>query len=109
MVALVAALVLAVVPRDAVFSTGDEPPRAPAPEVRARPASDDDRLRVAALMARQDELVLTHRGDLAREDFAADFSGTDWGCCTADELLARWDDYLHAHEDGAQIRSEVQD
>lgn len=101
------ALVLAV--RDATFVVADEPQGAPAPEVRALPASDDDRLRVAALMARQDELVLAHRGDLARADFAADFVGTDWGGCTAEELLARWDDYLHAHEDGAQIRSEIQD
>jgi len=103
-----AALALSVIPRDSCYAPGDEP-QAAAPEVHALPASDDDRLRVAALMARQDELVLSHRGDLARADFIEDFTGSDWGCCTAEELLARWDDFLHDHEEGAQIRSDVQD
>ncbi len=109
MVDLLAAFALAVAARDSCLVYAEEPQGAAAPEVRALPASEDDRTRVAALMARQDELVLAHRGDLARADFTDDFTAPDWGCFCRDELLDRWDDYLHAHDDGAQVRSEVQD
>jgi len=110
MAGLLAVLALCAALRDSCLPPGDEPQQAAAPqEVRAEPASAEDRARVAALMARQDELVLSHRGDLARADFTEDFAATDWDCCTCEELLDRWDDYLHAHEDGAQIHSEIQD
>jgi hypothetical protein len=85
----------------------DEPQGGAAPDVHAVAPSDDDKKRVAELLARQDRLVLEHRGDLARADFAEDFHSPDWMCDSSKELLDRWDDYLHDHKDAA-IRSEVE-
>ena len=86
----------------------EDPQAAAAPELRALPASDADRKRVAELMKRQDHCVLEHRGDLARADFTDDFFSPDWNCDSSKELLDRWDDYLHDHHD-ASICSEIGD
>lgn len=84
----------------------DEPQGGGAGDVHVVEPSDADRKRVGELIARQDRLLLEHRGDLALADFAEDFHATDWMCDSAKELLDRWDDYLHDHRD-AKVRSEI--
>jgi hypothetical protein len=70
------------------------------------PASAKDLERVAALLHRQDDCILTHRADLAKEDFEASFVSPDLHCESGQELLDRWDDFLHAHRD-AKLESVV--
>jgi hypothetical protein len=109
MLTLVAALVSAALPCDHSLALGLGEPQVGAPaEVHAVAADAADRARVAELMARQDQLVLAHRGDLAAKDFTESFCACDWNCDSSRELLDRWDDYLHDHDD-ATIHTEIHD
>ena len=65
------------------------------------PAGPEDVERVAELFARQDDAILSHRGDLACEDFDESFSSADFQCDSGGQMLGRWDSFLRDHSEAA--------
>lgn len=75
-------------------------PQVAAPAVR-KAATAGDEQRVRELLARQDRCILDHRADLAKQDFDESYSSADLHCDSGEELLDRWDDYVHMHQEAA--------
>ncbi len=63
------------------------------------PASASDVARLAELLKRQDELILAHRVDLAQQDFEEGYASNDLHCDSSEQLLGRFDGFLHDHKE----------
>lgn len=98
MVVALAAVVLACLP-DVGLPAAAQADAADGAKALRRQASPEERARIAELLARQDQCILAHLCESAKQDFAEEFRSDDFRCDSGEDLLARWDGFLHDHRD----------